>query len=213
MPPARGPLSSPWGGSRARSLERGQGQGAGPPRRRRGPQQQIRVVTRRSYGFRTYKAMKTALFHTLGQLPGHHLPTDSAEEAKILTCFLWHLRTADETKFGAASEGPGLAAPSTTHDRVSEPQPTACLLQPVCINGTVNPPAGTTFSIGLWPTWPVRGLAQPTWLPLRTPPGPSSRNGTSRPGTAVRCTFTDEHTVGEQVRHGGKPAADSEWPV
>jgi len=29
----------------------------------------IRVVTRRSYGFRTYKAMKTALFHTLGQLP------------------------------------------------------------------------------------------------------------------------------------------------
>jgi transposase len=29
----------------------------------------IRVVTRRSYGFRTYKAMEIALFHTLGRLP------------------------------------------------------------------------------------------------------------------------------------------------
>ncbi len=29
----------------------------------------IRVVTRRSYGFRTYDAMETALFHTLGRLP------------------------------------------------------------------------------------------------------------------------------------------------
>jgi transposase len=29
----------------------------------------IRVVTRRSYGFRTYKTMETALFHTLGELP------------------------------------------------------------------------------------------------------------------------------------------------
>jgi transposase len=29
----------------------------------------IRVVTRRSYGFRTYDAMKIALFHTLGRLP------------------------------------------------------------------------------------------------------------------------------------------------
>jgi len=29
----------------------------------------IRVVTRRSYGFRTYKAMKIALYHTLGRLP------------------------------------------------------------------------------------------------------------------------------------------------
>jgi transposase len=29
----------------------------------------IRVVTRRSYGFRTYGAMETALFHTLGRLP------------------------------------------------------------------------------------------------------------------------------------------------
>jgi transposase len=29
----------------------------------------IRVVTRRSYGFRTYKAMEIALYHTLGQLP------------------------------------------------------------------------------------------------------------------------------------------------
>lgn len=29
----------------------------------------IRVVTRRSYGFRTYDAMETALYHTLGRLP------------------------------------------------------------------------------------------------------------------------------------------------
>ena len=29
----------------------------------------IRVVTRRSYGFRTYKAMELALYHNLGQLP------------------------------------------------------------------------------------------------------------------------------------------------
>ena len=29
----------------------------------------IRVVTRRSYGFRTYKAMEVALYHNLGRLP------------------------------------------------------------------------------------------------------------------------------------------------
>ena len=29
----------------------------------------IRVVTRRSYGFRTYQAMEIALYHTLGRLP------------------------------------------------------------------------------------------------------------------------------------------------
>jgi len=29
----------------------------------------IRVVTRRSYGFRTYEAMETAMYHTLGRLP------------------------------------------------------------------------------------------------------------------------------------------------
>jgi len=29
----------------------------------------IRVVTRRSYGFRTYKAMELALYHNLGRLP------------------------------------------------------------------------------------------------------------------------------------------------
>jgi transposase len=29
----------------------------------------IRVVTRRSYGFRTYAAMELALYHTLGRLP------------------------------------------------------------------------------------------------------------------------------------------------
>ncbi len=29
----------------------------------------IRVVTRRAYGFRTYKAMEIALYHNLGKLP------------------------------------------------------------------------------------------------------------------------------------------------
>ena len=29
----------------------------------------IRVVTRRSYGFRTYNAMETPLYHNLGRLP------------------------------------------------------------------------------------------------------------------------------------------------
>lgn len=29
----------------------------------------IRVVTRRSYGFRTYHAMEIALYHNLGRLP------------------------------------------------------------------------------------------------------------------------------------------------
>ena len=29
----------------------------------------IRLVTRRSYGFRTYEAMEIALYHTLGRLP------------------------------------------------------------------------------------------------------------------------------------------------
>jgi transposase len=32
----------------------------------------IRVVTRRSYGFRTFKAMEIALYHTLGRLPEPH---------------------------------------------------------------------------------------------------------------------------------------------
>jgi transposase len=34
-----------------------------------GLNKKIRVVTRRSYGFRTYKAMEMALYHTLGRLP------------------------------------------------------------------------------------------------------------------------------------------------
>jgi transposase len=29
----------------------------------------VRVVTRRSYGFRTYRAMEVALYHNLGHLP------------------------------------------------------------------------------------------------------------------------------------------------
>jgi len=37
----------------------------------------IRVVTRRSYGFRTYKAMEIALYHTLGRLPE---PEESAHK-------------------------------------------------------------------------------------------------------------------------------------
>jgi len=34
----------------------------------------IRVVTRRSYGFRTYNAMEIALYHTLGRLPEPESP-------------------------------------------------------------------------------------------------------------------------------------------
>ena len=34
-----------------------------------GVDNKIRVVTRRSYGFRTYKAMEIALYHTLVRLP------------------------------------------------------------------------------------------------------------------------------------------------
>jgi transposase len=37
----------------------------------------IRVVTRRAYGFRTYKAMEIALYHTLGRLPE---PEESTHE-------------------------------------------------------------------------------------------------------------------------------------
>lgn len=34
-----------------------------------GLNKKIRVVIRRSYGFRTYEAMEIALYHTLGRLP------------------------------------------------------------------------------------------------------------------------------------------------
>ena len=34
----------------------------------------IRVVTRRSYGFRTFDAMEIALYHTLGRLPEPESP-------------------------------------------------------------------------------------------------------------------------------------------
>jgi transposase len=34
-----------------------------------GLNKKIRVVTRRAYGFRTYKAMEIALYHNLGKLP------------------------------------------------------------------------------------------------------------------------------------------------
>jgi len=34
----------------------------------------IRVVTRRSYGFRTFDAMEIALYHNLGRLPEPESP-------------------------------------------------------------------------------------------------------------------------------------------
>ena len=34
----------------------------------------IRVVTRRSYGFRTYEAMEIALYHNFGRLPEPESP-------------------------------------------------------------------------------------------------------------------------------------------
>ena len=45
----------------------------------------IRVVTRRSYGFRTHEAMKIALYHNLVRLPEPEQPTDSAEEAGLFS--------------------------------------------------------------------------------------------------------------------------------
>ena len=45
----------------------------------------IRVVTRRSYGFRTYDAMEIAMYHTLGRLPEPELTPDSADEAFIFS--------------------------------------------------------------------------------------------------------------------------------
>jgi hypothetical protein len=39
------------------------------PRAVEGLNKKIRVVTRRSYGFRIYKAMEIALYHNLGRLP------------------------------------------------------------------------------------------------------------------------------------------------
>jgi hypothetical protein len=42
----------------------------------------MRVVTRRAYGFRTYKAMEIALSHTLGRLPEpEESASDFADEA------------------------------------------------------------------------------------------------------------------------------------
>jgi hypothetical protein len=64
----------------------------------------IRVVTRRSYGLRTFDAMEIALYQTLsnGSLPVHYsatttwddsrnqnLPTDSAEEAFIAILYFF----------------------------------------------------------------------------------------------------------------------------
>ena len=42
----------------------------------------IRVVTRRSFGLRTYDAMEVALYHTLGDFKSQNQPIDSAKEAK-----------------------------------------------------------------------------------------------------------------------------------
>ncbi len=44
----------------------------------------IRVMTRRSYGFRTYAAMEVALYHTLARLPSPNQPTDIAGEVELL---------------------------------------------------------------------------------------------------------------------------------
>ena len=41
----------------------------------------IRVVTKRSYGFRTYEAMEIALYHTLGRLPESESTHRFCEEA------------------------------------------------------------------------------------------------------------------------------------
>jgi len=49
-----------------------------------GMNNQLKVITRRAYGFRTYRAIEVALYHTLGKLPDPQdlPPTDSADEPK-----------------------------------------------------------------------------------------------------------------------------------
>lgn len=42
----------------------------------------IRLVTRRSYGFRTYRAMEAALYHNLGRLPDRSFPMNSVEQGE-----------------------------------------------------------------------------------------------------------------------------------
>jgi len=42
----------------------------------------LKLVTRKSCGFRTYEVAEIALLHNLGDLPTPKRPTNSAEEAK-----------------------------------------------------------------------------------------------------------------------------------
>jgi len=44
----------------------------------------LKVITRRAYGFRTYRAIEVALYHTLGKLPicRAYPPIDSTDERK-----------------------------------------------------------------------------------------------------------------------------------
>ena len=41
----------------------------------------LKLTTRKSYGFRTFRAAEIMLYHSLGNLPQQNLPIDSAEEA------------------------------------------------------------------------------------------------------------------------------------
>jgi len=57
----------------------------------------IRVVTRRSYGFRTYKAMEIALYHNLGRLPEpKHPPIIIASEVKFFAFFVLVFRFEEQ---------------------------------------------------------------------------------------------------------------------
>ena len=40
----------------------------------------VRVVTRRSYGFRTYRAMEVAIYHNLAICPSRNAPMNSASQ-------------------------------------------------------------------------------------------------------------------------------------
>jgi hypothetical protein len=44
----------------------------------------VKLTTRKAYGFRTFNAVKTALYHSLGNYLSQNSPTDSAEEAEFL---------------------------------------------------------------------------------------------------------------------------------
>ena len=44
-----------------------------------------KVTMRKSYGFRTYRVLELALYHSLGKLPSRNLPTSFSDESFVQT--------------------------------------------------------------------------------------------------------------------------------